>query len=155
MRPEHPPTRQQKVLAAVVVTSHRALAHSMSALGAAHDDDVVPCYHRLVAAAEQAFRAEERAAEHINHRAVREQRERHARVLLGLHQASARVQDGDLALARDALELLSRFLLLNRPSHEVALAATNICSGRANHAMRPGRLVRAHRQWPLLRVPRD
>jgi hemerythrin len=155
MRPEHPPTRQQKVLAAVVVTSHRALAHSMSALGSAHDDDVVPCYHRLVAAAEQAFRAEELAAEHINHRAVREQRERHARVLLGLHQASARVQDGDLALARDALELLSRFLLLNRPSHEVALAATNICGQRAYRSNLTGRLVRSSRPWPLLRVPRD
>jgi hypothetical protein len=127
----------------------------MSALGAANDDEVVPCYHRLVAAAEQAFRAEEMAAEHINDRAVPEQLERHARVLLGLHQASTRIQDGDLALARDALELLSRYLLLNRPSHEVALAATNICSRPVRRVLPPGRLVRSHRQWPLLRVPRD
>jgi hemerythrin len=155
MRPERPPGRQQKVLAALVVAAHRRLAHTMSALGAAPDDEVVPCYHRLVAAAEQAFRAEELAAEQINHHTVREQRERHARVLLGLHQATTSIQDGDLALARDALVLLSRFLLLNRPSHEVALAATSLCRRPMHATVRsPGR-TRFARQLPLLRFPRD
>ncbi|MGZ5199172.1 MAG: hypothetical protein ACXWC4_05315 [Telluria sp.] len=147
MRPQGTSRQQDKVLATVIATRH-ALARQMFALGAAKDAQVVPCYLQLVATLEQVFRAEELAAEHINHRTVREQRERHARVLSALHQASTRIEAGNLELARDALLLLSRFLLMHRAGRDVVLAAAST-SPRPG---RQGRLARSRRALPLLRL---
>jgi hemerythrin len=125
MRAQRSPIEQQRLLAAVLVSAWRSLARAMSTLACASDERVVPCYRQLVAATEQAFRAEELAAEHINPGTIRELQARHARVLLGLHEASTSIEAGDLGLAREALTLLSRFLLMNGGGRDVTLAATS------------------------------
>jgi hemerythrin len=93
----------------------------MYSLAMAADERVPGCYSRLVAAAEQAFQAEEAVAENGDCQALREQRERHARALSALHQAAHRIDDGDAALAREALGLLGRFLAM-QPDHTSSVA---------------------------------
>ncbi len=150
MQPQRSPTEQQRLLAAVLVTARRSLARAMSALACASDERVVPCYCQLVAAAERAFRAEELVAEHVGHAALSELQARHGRVLLGLHEASTSIEAGNLALAREALTLLSRFLLLNGPGRDVALVATSLGGALTCRGDRAGKPMRFSRpQWLL------
>jgi hemerythrin len=99
---------------AAMHATRRELAQSMSSLASADDDRVADCYNRLVAALEHVFQAEELVTENIDQQVLHEQRERHARALSALHQAATRIDDGDAALAREALSLLGRFLIAGR-----------------------------------------
>ncbi len=110
----HDSSRQLSVAIAAVHATRRELARTISSLANADDDRVPGCYDRLVSAVEQVFRAEETVTEKFDQQDLHEQRERHARALSALHQAATRIDDGDAALAREALGLLGRFLLQTR-----------------------------------------
>lgn len=115
----HDPSRQLSFALAAVHATRRELARTISSLAKADDDRVPGCYERLVAAVEHVFRAEELVAEAIDQAMLHEQQERHARALSALHQAATRIDGGDAALAREALSLLGRFLIMQRDRHNV------------------------------------
>ena len=60
--------------------------------------------------------------EALNYPALRSHREQHARALSALHHAQPQVEGGDIALGREALELLPKWLLLHRSTMDLALA---------------------------------
>ncbi|GAB3473051.1 hypothetical protein GCM10027321_46610 [Massilia terrae] len=110
----HEPSQQLGFAFAAVHATRRELARTISSLANAADERVPGCYNQLVAAVEHAFRAEELVTEAIDQDRLREQQEGHARALSALHQAANRIDDGDAALAREALGLLGRFLIAQR-----------------------------------------
>lgn len=115
------PSQQLGIAIAEVHAARRELARTISSLARAEDERVAGCYDQLVAAVEHAFLAEEVVTEAVAQPALHEQRERHARALSALHQASIRIDHGDAALAREALGLLGRFLVTQRDQHPDAL----------------------------------
>lgn len=149
MQPPASPTNARP-LAAAISAGRRAVAARMNALARATDEQAAECFVHLVATLEQSFRVEEQVMEAINCRALRQHREAHARVLCALHQAAARIEDGDAVLAREAVVLLARFLRMHRPAIDQALLAAP-GSGVRHAAMRACRTTRG-RARPLQRV---
>jgi hemerythrin len=126
-------------LVAVIAEGRRAVAERMHALADAADDCVPDCYARLLDTLEQAFWAEELVMGALGHRALRTQRENHARALSALHQAASRIDAGDCALAREALALLGRFLQMHHQEIDVALAPEPAPGGRVARCRKQAR----------------
>lgn len=120
---EHIASSTSRALAAVLAEGRRAVAEHIEALSSASDECFADSYVHLVAALEQAFRAEELVMEAVNSRALRGHLEQHARALGALHQVMPQIEAGDIALGREALELLGRFLLMQRSTMDLALSA--------------------------------
>jgi hemerythrin-like metal-binding protein len=99
----------------------------MERLSHSADDQFADGFNELVASLETSFRDEEAAMEALNYPALRSHREQHARALSALHHAQPRIEGGDVALGREALELLPKWLLLHRSTMDLALA----CNSRA------------------------
>lgn len=93
-----------------------------------------PCFAAgfiaLLACLEQQLRAEEAALESLHSRALRSHQEQHARVLAALHQAEPQVEEGNLALGREALALLDQWLPAQRASLDLALLTARTPMGR-------------------------
>jgi hemerythrin len=119
-----------RALALVIAEGRRAVAERMHALADAADERVPDCYARLVDTLERAFWAEELVMGAVGPRALRTQRENHARALSALHQAASRINAGDCALAREALVLLGRFLQMHGREIDVALEPAPPVGGR-------------------------
>ena len=130
---------KERALAAVIAEGRRAVAERMSALADAADDRVPDCYARLLDTLEQAFWAEEQVMGAVGCRALRTQRENHARALSALHQAASRIDAGDCALAREALLLLRRFLQMHGREIDVALEPASPAGGRLARCRKQGR----------------
>lgn len=60
--------------------------------------------------------------EEIDYPELRAHREQHARVLSALHHVAPHVMNGDLALGREAAELLPQWFLFHLASMDTALA---------------------------------
>jgi hemerythrin len=119
-----------RALALVIAEGRRAVAERMHALADAADERVPDCYARLVDTLERAFWAEELVMGAVGPRALRTQRENHARALSALHQAASRINAGDCALAREAMVLLGRFLQMHGREIDVALEPAPLAGRR-------------------------
>lgn len=116
--------QQSQFLDAAAVAARRQLFRTMSSMVSATDECVPDCYDRMVAAAEQAFRAEEQLAEADSLGALHDELELQGRALSALHQAASRIDHGDVALAHEALRLLTRFLIARRDHASLAKKPT-------------------------------
>jgi hemerythrin-like metal-binding protein len=92
------------------------------------DEQFADGFNELVADLETSFRDEEAAMEALNYPALRSHREQHARALSALHHAQPQIEGGDIALGREALELLPQWLLLHRSTMDLALASASRAS---------------------------
>jgi hemerythrin-like metal-binding protein len=97
----------------------------MERLSRTGDDQFADGFNELIAGLEASFRDEEAAMEALNYPALRSHREQHARALSALHHAQPQVEGGDIALGREALELLPKWLLLHRSTMDLALASAS------------------------------
>ncbi|HEX9172835.1 MAG TPA: hypothetical protein VF861_09240 [Telluria sp.] len=93
-----------------------------------------PCfaagYIELVSSLELQLRAEEAALESLNSRALRSHQDKHAHVLAALHQSEPQVEEGNVALGREALALLDQWLPLQRASMDMAMLIARTPMGR-------------------------
>lgn len=89
------------------------------------DEQFADAFNELVAELETSFRDEEAAMEALDYPALRSHREQHARALGALHHAQPQIEGGDIALGREALELLPKWLLLHRSTMDLALASAS------------------------------
>lgn len=98
------------------------LSDRMERLARTPDERFADGFTALIAELEASFRDEEAAMEALNYPALRGHREQHARTLSALHHAQPQVEGGDVALGREALDLLPKWLLLHRSTMDLALA---------------------------------
>ncbi len=111
--------------------SHKTLLEELGRLADTKDAEFGVAFARTIAAIERDFADEEDAMENINYPGLRAHREQHARVLSGLHQADPYVRQGDVALGRQAVELLPQWFLLHQSTMDMALATALTMAGQA------------------------
>jgi hemerythrin len=122
-------------------------------LARAPDDSFARGYSELVARLEQQMRNEEAIMESVNCRALRSHQEQHARVLAALHQAEPRIEEGDLALGREALALLAQWLLAHHAELDLALLTSMTPMGR--HGLLEAHAFGAAQRRRFPRPPRN
>ncbi|MES2128925.1 MAG: hemerythrin domain-containing protein [Pseudomonadota bacterium] len=83
--------------------AHRAMFEALSSLAAIDDAGFGTAFSRFIDTVEKDFREEEALMETLNWDGLHPHRAQHARVLGVLHKADAHVQQGDLALGREAV----------------------------------------------------
>jgi hemerythrin len=98
--------------------AHQDLLAQMNGLLNGSDSDVAQGMEQLVTAMERDFREEEELMEKIGYPGIRPHMEQHARVLAALH----RIDPGDVAAARTALELLPQWFEVHLATLDTALA---------------------------------
>jgi hemerythrin len=109
-------------IAGMMNEARSELAERMERLSRTADDQFADGFTALIADLETSFRDEEAVMEALNYPALRSHREQHARALSALHHAEPQVEGGDVALGREALALLPKWLLLHRSTMDLALA---------------------------------
>jgi hemerythrin len=124
--------------------ARRTTALQLERLSHTADDGFADGFNELIADLEASFRDEEAVMEALNHQALRSHREQHARALSALHHAQPQVEGGDIALGREALELLPKWLLMHRSTMDLALA-----SASRRPAERSRRHHGAGHAWPV------
>lgn len=102
--------------------AHRAFLDEMADLLTAPDDRFAPAFMTLVAKIETDFHEEEALMEDIDYPGIRGHCEQHSRVLGALHHIAPRVMAGDIALGREAIELLPQWFLFHLSTMDTALA---------------------------------
>lgn len=108
------------------------MSAQMERLSRTPDEQFSAGFTDLIATIEASLRDEEAVMEALNYPALRSHREQHARALSALHHAQPQVEGGDIALGREALALLPKWLLLHRSTMDLALAAaTRPAAGRS------------------------
>ncbi len=127
-------------------------AERMARLSRTSDDQFAEGFNALVAYFETSFRDEEAVMEALSYPALRSHREQHARALAALHHAQPQVEGGDIALGREALDLLPKWLLLHRSTMDLALAhaarTPALRSRRHSSAARAGALPDRRARYP-------
>jgi hemerythrin-like metal-binding protein len=111
-------------ISGMMTQARRTTSLQMERLAHTADEQFADGFNELVADLEMSFRDEEAAMEALNYPALRSHREQHARALSALHHAQPQVEGGDIALGREALELLPKWLMLHRSTMDLALAST-------------------------------
>jgi len=101
---------------------HKALVDDVTALLATPDDKFGPAFQKMVANVEKDFHDEEELMEKIDYPGLPEHREQHARVLSALHHVAPHVMDGNIALGREAAELLPQWFLFHLSTMDTELA---------------------------------
>jgi len=102
--------------------SHKALLKQLEQALLAPDDLFAQAFLSLVAQIESDFREEEDVMEDIDYPGIRGHQEQHARVLGTLHHIAPHVMNGDLALGREAVDLLPRWFQVHMTTMDTALA---------------------------------
>lgn len=102
--------------------SHKALLKQLEETLVAPDERFAAALLHLIAQIESDFREEESVMEAIDYPGVQGHQEQHARVLGALHHIAPRVMEGDLALGREAVELLPRWFQVHMTTMDAALA---------------------------------
>jgi hemerythrin-like metal-binding protein len=100
------------------------ISEHMERLSHTPDDQFADGFTKLIACLEANLRDEEAVMEALNYPALRGHREQHARALSALHHTQPKVEGGDIALGREALELLPKWLLMHRSTLDLALSAS-------------------------------
>lgn len=122
-------------IAGTMNEARREMSTQMERLSHTADDQFADGFTQLIAGLEASFRDEEAAMEALNYPALRSHREQHARALSVLHHVQPQVEGGDIAVGREALRLLPKWLLMHRSTMDLALAAA---------AREPARRARRH-----------
>ncbi|HYD94459.1 MAG TPA: hemerythrin family protein [Noviherbaspirillum sp.] len=102
--------------------AHRIFLDELTELLTTPDDKFGPAFLSMVAKIEQDFREEEQLMEEIDYAGIAGHREQHARVLGALHHVAPHVMNGDIALGREAAELLPQWFLFHLSTMDTALA---------------------------------
>ena len=102
--------------------AHKLFLEDMAHVLTAPDESFVPAFLALVAKVEADFHEEETLMEQIEYPGLHGHREQHARVLGALHHVVPHVMDGDIALGREAVELLPQWFLFHLSTMDTALA---------------------------------
>ena len=102
--------------------AHEELLNEMTELLTAQDERFAPAFMALIARFECDFREEEMLMEEIDYPGIRAHCEQHSRVLGALHHIAPRVMEGDIALGREAVELLPQWFLFHLSTMDTALA---------------------------------
>lgn len=102
--------------------AHKAFLEELSELLNAPDERFAPAFMTLVAKIERDFHEEEALMEDIDYPGLRGHCEQHSRVLGALHHIEPRVMAGDIALGREAIELLPQWFLFHLSTMDTALA---------------------------------
>lgn len=101
---------------------HRQFIEGLARMLTISDTEFPSEFTRLVASVERDFRHEERLMEDLDYPGIQAHREQHARVLGALHHVAPRVLEGDIALGREAVELLPQWFLVHLSTMDAALA---------------------------------
>ena len=101
---------------------HRELLDELTGLLTAPDGGFAPAFMRMIEKIEKDFHEEEDLMEEIDYADLQGHREQHARVLGALHHIAPHVMNGDLALGREAVELLPQWFLYHLSTMDTALA---------------------------------
>lgn len=104
--------------------AHRGLFVALARLAALPEDEFARGFDDTVAAVERDFRGEEALMERLDDENLAAHREQHARVLSGLHHATAALAEGDSRAAHQAVFLLGDWLPLHITTMDRALAAS-------------------------------
>lgn len=102
--------------------SHKALIKQLEQALIAPDDRFAEALLALITQIESDFREEENIMEEIAYPGIQAHQEQHARVLGALHHIAPHVMGGDLALGREAVELLPRWFQVHMTTMDTALA---------------------------------
>lgn len=102
--------------------AHQAFFADLGELLNMPDDTFGPAFLALVGKVEVDFRDEETLMEEIDYPGLQGHCEQHARVLSALHHVVPHVMDGDIALGREAAELLPQWFLFHLSTMDTALA---------------------------------
>lgn len=102
--------------------SHRTLFDKLAQLQTVPDADFPIHYAAMVARMESDFREEEELMERIDFPGMSGHREQHAKLLGELHQATAAIMAGDVALGRHTMALLTKWLVFHISTMDTALS---------------------------------
>ncbi len=102
--------------------AHREFLQDLMRLDGVGDENFGAAFQELVARIEADFHEEESLMEALDYPGLRSHREQHARVLSALHHIEPRVVEGDVALGRDAVELLPQWFVVHLSTMDTALA---------------------------------
>jgi hemerythrin-like metal-binding protein len=102
--------------------AHKKFMEDLSALLTVPDDTFAKAFVAFVAQVEADFREEERLMEDLDYAGMKTHVEQHARVLGALHHVVPRVLEGDIALGRQAVDLLPQWFLVHLSTMDAALA---------------------------------
>lgn len=102
--------------------AHRTFIAEMANLQTVSDDDFGSAFLAMVGEVERDFREEEQLMEDMDYPGIQGHREQHARVLGALHHIAAKVMEGDIALGREAVDLLPQWFAFHLSTMDTALA---------------------------------
>src|SRR6478735_9306138 len=115
--------------------AHESFLAELGELLTKPDEQFGTTFMSMVLKVEHDFRDEEKLMEEIDYPGLQEHCEQHARVLGALHHVAPHVMDGDIALGREAAELLPQWFLFHLSTMDTALAfaleAQNVHPGPA------------------------
>lgn len=103
-------------------TAHKAFLNELETLLNLPDEHFAQAFVNMVSKVECDFREEEQLMEEIDYPGLQGHREQHARVLGALHHVAPHVMSGDIALGREAAELLPQWFLFHLTTMDTALA---------------------------------
>lgn len=115
-------TREMAVGVPAMDVPHREFIERLSHILTVPDKEFPAEFVKLVANIEADFREEERLMENLDYPGIQGHLEQHARVLGALHHVAPRVLEGDIALGREAAELLPQWFLMHLSTMDAALA---------------------------------
>lgn len=121
-------------------TAHEAFLAELGELLNLPDDQFAAAFLAMIGKVECDFREEEILMEDIDYPGLQGHREQHARVLSALHHVAPHVMDGDIALGREAAELLPQWFLFHLSTMDTALAFALDVEGTDTDRLNPAAL---------------
>lgn len=104
--------------------AHESFLRELGELGRTDDANFCEAFQKLVMRMEEDFREEDFKMDEIDYPGLALHREQHARILGALHQVAGHVMRGDIAIGRQAAELLPHWFMLHLSTMDTALALT-------------------------------
>jgi hemerythrin len=102
--------------------AHEAFLAELGELLTTPDEEFGKAFMAMIMRVERDFRDEEDLMEAIDYPGLQGHCEQHARVLGALHHVAPHVMNGDMALGREAVELLPQWFLFHLSTMDTALA---------------------------------
>lgn len=121
-------------------SAHEAFLAELGELLNLPDDQFPAAFFAMIGKVECDFREEEILMEDIDYPGLQGHREQHARVLSALHHVAPHVMEGDIALGREAAELLPQWFLFHLSTMDTALAFALDVEGTDTGSLNPAAL---------------
>lgn len=121
-------------------SAHEAFLAELGELLNLPDDQFPAAFFAMIGKVECDFREEELLMEDIDYPGLQGHREQHARVLSALHHVAPHVMEGDIALGREAAELLPQWFLFHLSTMDTALAFALDVEGADTGSLNPAAL---------------